>query len=402
MNRQPFEKPPRWWPPKISPFWIRFWRPMRVRHQLREQRLLEVEVRGAELVRQALAQGKGVLITPNHASHADCYATYAAADAVGTAFYIMVAWQVFQRGSRLRRTILQHHGCFSIDREGTDMHALRQAVDVLQSAPHPLVIFPEGEVYHVNDRITPFREGPAAMALLAARKNVRPVVCVPCGIKYRYVVDPTPQLLQRMDDLERAIYWRPRPDLSLAERIYHFAEGVLALKEVEFYGRASAGPLPQRIAELSDFILSAIEARHASDCPGATVPERVKNARQHLIAELQELPEGDAHRRQCLEDLEDVFLVVQLFSYPGDYVKEQPSVERLAETIDKFEEDVLGVKTAAIRGARKATVTFGEPIPVIAERGKSAAATLTRSLENRVLELLRGEEKPSAQPIVCV
>ena len=43
--------------------------------------------------------------------------------------------------------------------------AFRQAVEILQSRPNPLVIFPEGEVYHLNQRITPFREGPAAMAL---------------------------------------------------------------------------------------------------------------------------------------------------------------------------------------------------------------------------------------------
>ena len=84
-----------------------------------------------------------------------------------------------------------------------------------------------------------------------------------------------------------------------------------------------------------------------------------------------------------------MFLVVQAFSYPGDYVAQRPSVERMAETLDKFEEDVLGVETATIRGARTATVTFGEPIAVEASRGKKGAASvLTRTLEERVQGLL--------------
>lgn len=398
MNRQPFEKPPQWWSPRLSARWIEFWKPVRLRQQHRVQRLVEVEVRGAEHVREALAQGMGVLITPNHSSHADCYATYAAADAIGTPFFIMVAWQVFQRSSVIRRRALAHHGCFSIDREGTDMQAFRQAVSVLETGEFPLVVFPEGEVYHLNDRITPFREGPAAMALLAARKGGRPVVCIPCGMQYRYIEDPTPDLLRLMDRLERSIHWRPRPDLSLPERIYHFAEGALALKEIEFLGHTSSGLLPRRVAELMDFILDHIEARHDLDCSRQAVPERVKAVRQCLINRLQSMTPDDPGRPAVLSDLDDMFFVVQLFSYPGNYVEERPTTERMAETLDKFEEDVLGVKTATIRGSRRVTVTFGEPIPVSTERAKDAAAALTRRLEQHVQALLDGHPVSGATP----
>lgn len=389
MNRQPFEKPPRWWGPMLSPGWVRFWRPWRKRVQINKHRLLDVEIRGLEHVREALAQGHGVLITPNHASHADCHALYAAADRFGSPVYVMIAWQNFVRDGWLKSVILRQHGGFSVDREGTDMSAFRQAVDVLQSAPHPLVIFPEGDVYHVNDRITPFREGPAAIALLAARKGTRPVVCVPCAMKYRYVEDPTPELLRLMDDLERAILWRPRPDLPLDERIYRFAEGALALKELEYLGHSGSGPVPQRIQALIDGIFAPMQTRYGVDPAGLTVPEKVKALRKQAIERMGSLPEASPDRRQCEDDLDDLFLVVQLFSYPGDYVADVPSVERIAETLDKFEEDVLGVKTATVRGARTATVTFGEPIQVEAGRGKKAAAQiLTRTLEERVQSLL--------------
>lgn len=389
MNRQPFCRPPRWWSPKLSPGWVRFWRRRRKRMQREQQRLLEVEVRGLEHVRRSVDQGRGVLITPNHASHADCYSIYESADQLGSPIYVMIAWQNFAREGRFKALVLRQHGGFSVDREGTDMRAFRQAADVLMAGRYPLVIFPEGEVYHVNDRITPFREGPAAIAITAARKKKRPVVCVPCGIRYRYVEDPMPELLRLMDDLERAILWRPRPDLPLAERIYRFAEGALALKELEFLGNTRSGSVPERIAGLVDAILSGIGDRYGVATSEATVPERVKALRRQAIERMGELPEADPGRRQLENDLDDLFMVVQAFSYPGDYVAQRPTVERMAETLDKFEEDVLGVRTATIRASRRAVVTFGEPIPIDPTRGKrGATGELTRLLETRVQALL--------------
>lgn len=391
MNRQPYQKPPRWWSPKPSRFWVRFWRGTRRRTQIRKQRVLDIEVRGLEHVRQALDDGCGVLITPNHASHADCYSIYDVADRLGMPLHIMIAWQNFARDGALRAEILRQHGGFSVDREGNDLSAFRQAVDVLQNKPNPLVIFPEGDVYHLNDRILPFREGPAAIALTAAKRADRPVVIVPCSIKYRYVVDPTPELLEVMDRLEESIHWRPRPDLTLPQRIYRLAEGALALKEIEFYGHCCSGPLAERIGKLIDFILSTLEDRYDLTAHKADVPERVKLLRQQAIRRMAECPEGSSERRQCEEDISDVFLAVQLLSYPGNYVVEDPSIERIAETIDKLEEDVLGVKTATIRGSRKGTVTLGEPIRVPSSRREQPSpAELTRLLEDRVQEGLTG------------
>jgi len=391
MNRQPFETPPCWWAPKLSPGWLRLWRPVRRRKQRRVQQLRDVEVRGGEIVRRQVEQGHGVLITPNHAGHADCFSACEAADRVGLPFYYMIAWQVFQRAGWLTRLSLQHHGCFSVDREGTDLRAFRQAVEILKSRRNPLVVFPEGEVYHVNRRVTPFREGPAAMALLAARKGDRPVVCVPCSIVYTYVEDPMPNLLRLMDDLERAILWRPRPEATLQDRIYRLARGGLALKELEFLGATGEGSLPDRLARLIEGILGPLEERYHVEKAQLSVPERIKTLRQQAIKRLDDLPPNDPQREAGGQDLDDLFTVVQLFSYPGNYVAEKPTVERMAETLDKFEEDILGVSTATIRDARKATVTFGEPIPVSSDRGKGAAATLTRTLEQRVQEMLDEE-----------
>jgi 1-acyl-sn-glycerol-3-phosphate acyltransferase len=385
----PIETPPRRWSPRLSPGWVRFWRPFRRLAQRHAEKLQRIEVRGLEHVRQALVRGQGVLITPNHISYADPYLLHEAADQAGRPFYFMAAWQVFGTASWLKRLVLAQHGCFSVDREGTDLQAFRKAVEILRAQPHPLVVFPEGEMYHLGDRVTPFREGPAAIALAAAKKADKQIVCLPCTLRYSYLEDPTPQLLQLMDRLERALFWRPAPHLPLDRRIYRLAAGALALKEVEYLGSTSAGPLPERIGRLSDHVLRELEGRYCLPSQGA-VPDRVKALRHQALQQLAGLGDKDPRRQQIARDLDDVFFVVQLFCYPGDYVAERPTIERIAETLDKFEEDVLGVPIARARGKRAGTVTFGEPIVVEPGRGKQATAGLTRLLEERVQALLDG------------
>src|SRR5262245_45524710 len=138
--------PFRWWPAKLSPFWVRCWRPLRHIMQRRVEKIRHIEVRGLEHLRGAIDAGHGVLITPNHNTYADPFLLLDASDRVGRPFYFMTAWQVFGTANSLKRMVLQQHGCFSVDRDGADLRAFREAVDSLQRRPHPLVGLPEGGI----------------------------------------------------------------------------------------------------------------------------------------------------------------------------------------------------------------------------------------------------------------
>ena len=86
---------------------------------------------------------------------------------------------------------------------------------------------------------------------------------------------------------------------------------------------------------------------------------------------------------------DDLFVVTQLFSYPGDYLRTQnPSLERIAETVDKLEEDVLQRHTASIRGRRTAVVEFGSPIPISAAKSRTVVNELTATVQLHVQGLL--------------
>jgi hypothetical protein len=320
---------------------------------------------------------------------------YQASDQVLRPFYVMAAWQVFEMASPLTRLALRHHGCFSVDRERTDFKAFKKAVQVLCDEPHPLVIFPEGEVYHCNDRVTPFREGAAAIALTAAKRSKRPIACVPCGIKYHYVQDPLPELAAVMDRLEDRILWRPRPEVSLQDRLYAFGEALLTLKELEYLGSSQTGSLTERVASLTNHVLDTLENRYGKSGQEQQLPERVKSLRQRVIKVLETETTNEKDRATGEQSLEDIFFVVQLFSYPGDYVSQQPTVERLAETLDKFEEDVLRAATATVRATRHAVIEFGEPVPLTQENPQTTARELSDVLEHRVQTILDGIECPS-------
>ena len=389
MDRIPYGSPPRWWGPKLRPWFIRFLGPPRRVRMRRREGLQEVDVQGLDNLRQALAQGDGVLVTSNHAGHADAFVFLIAGDRLGVPFYYMVAWQTLHLLGPVGRGVLRRHGCFSVDREANDFRAFRRAVEILRRKRNPLVMFPEGEIYHNCYRLHPFRTGTAAIALTAARAADRRVVCVPAAIKYRYAHDPTPLLNPVVDALERRLSWQPRRDLPLERRLRRVADGYVALKELEYRGEVREGPFSDRTLSLADAILRRLEARYPAAPRETTIPERVTALRRQAVPVREASRPGEPEFESAERDLEDIAVAVQLYSYADDYEVDRPSIEHLAEVVDKLEEDILGAPTATVRGVRRAVIRFGEPLEVSRTGNvKEQVPILTEVLHARVRELL--------------
>ena len=389
MNPYQMTAPPRRWDPKLSPFIVKLMKGMSRKKARQACKLVDVTIENVEVVQQAVAANQGVLITPNHSTHADPYAMNEVSYLARLPFYFMATWNIFDVQGKLGQWVLQKHGVFSVDREGTDRKAMEIAQDILKTKKHPLVIFPEGEVYHCNDRITPFREGAAALSVFAARKSDRPIVAIPCAMKYRYTKDPTPELLELMTQLEHSIHWYSKNELSLSDRIYRLGGAVMALKELEYLGQVREGALTERTQFLADTILRRHEEKYEVAKVGKTIPERVKELRRRTIGLMEEVsPDNAELDEEIRRNLAEYMLVVQLFSYPGNYVAENPSVERIAETLDKMEEDLLGIESAIPRGERVAQIRFGDPIVIPSERKRGIATELTQKLEDAVQRML--------------
>jgi Acyltransferase len=289
---------------------------------------------------------------------------------------------------------LQRMGAFSVDREGCDRRAIHQANELL-TAGKSLVVFPEGEVYRLNDRLTPLLEGVSFIALCAQRDlaRVKPeadVWIVPTAIRYRYTEDIRPMLEETIARLEERMLYKPPPGMPLDERILRFGEIMLSIKEKEKLGRSGEGEgdLRTRLAALTAQLLERHETTYLKKTPSAeTVALRVKALRRHLF-ELWIDEANDAEiRRQARAALDDVQLALQAFSYPGDYIIERPSVERMAETIEKYEEDIEGF--ARPKGTRRARVVFGAPIDMRSANSTGRARVVAAEVTDRLQESIK-------------
>ncbi len=388
--------PRRSWAPRLRPLWVRLLRPFRQVWQRRRFQLRQIEVRGIDHLRRAIADNQGVLIAPNHFSYADPFVLLEASDRVRLPFYFLTAWQVFESSCALARLVMRQHGCVSVDREGADVRAFRQAVDILRERPNPLVIFPEGEMYHIGGRVLPFHEGAASVALTAARS--RPVVCLPASLEYRFVENPRPELERLTARLERAIFGRSRVGQTLAQRVDHLAEASLAQKEIEHFGEAGNGPLRKRIERLCDGILRRLEWDHDAERRESAIPTRVHRLRQRIVARISGLKMNDTRHPQYQSDLDDLFSVLQTFCYPAKELAEGTDIESVSAALDHLEEEILGVSVAAPRAACAAVLTFGEPARIEpGVTGKVYTRALTRTLEQRVQALLDGVSDATAK-----
>jgi hypothetical protein len=195
--------------------------------------------------------------------------------------------------------------------------------------------------------------------------------------------------------LEDRIGWTPKPLMPVDDRILRLGTGILALKETEYLGYAGTGNVQERLTHLCETLLTLVESRYPRDAKAVKPPERVRALRYRIRRRLLDTEKPPSHdeKELLLDDLDRVFTALQAHSYIGDYLLEDPTLDRRAETLLKLEEDLFGFPTYPID--RTARVTAGEPIPVseMLAAGeipaKGGALQLTELLEKRLGELLK-------------
>jgi hypothetical protein len=122
--------------------------------------------------------------------------------------------------------------------------------------------------------------------------------------------------------------------------------------------------------------------------------ERVKQLRTAVLADMiaGKVPEEERDRRW--RQLGDVYLAQQLSCYPPDYVSDRPTVERVLETVERFEEDLTD--QVRIHRPLRVVVQVGEALPVPADRERGEDP-LMQELEHQLqgmLTQLAGESTP--------
>ena len=368
-------------------------------HRLpRVLKLDRVEVSGLEDLRSRInrhgRKRDRVLFLPNHPTHADAAAFLEAIRQAGFTTQMMAAYDVFLR-SRLDAWVMQKMGAFSVDREGSDQRAMKQAAAVLARGKHALTIFPEGNVYLRNDHVTPFNDGAAFLAVRTAKELARHdvrVMAVPVSIKVTHLTDCRAVLAKLLTDLGNALDSPTNPQDNLTsprESIVRIGSTGIRRNLTQ---RGLTPPKTDDLAELIEFsagaVLSDLEVKIAVEPKdGASLIDRVRTARR-VIHEVRTDEDRKADHAAALTWADQAMLAFRICSYLPDYVAERPTLDRVSETIEKLAEDVRGAMIEPI-GLRRGLVRFNDPIPLdeyIAKgkRGRQAIRDLTTACEASV------------------
>ena len=125
----------------------------------------------------------------------------------------MMNQEAFDEGYGIAGWWLQRLGAFSVERGGQNDQAKRYAIEVLKRAEEILVIFPEGEIYYLNDLVQPFKSGVVDLGMQAVIESRRTqpdwtAYIVPMAIKYRYRRPIRPDLERRTRLMEQRLIQR--------------------------------------------------------------------------------------------------------------------------------------------------------------------------------------------------
>jgi hypothetical protein len=171
------------------------------------------------------------------------------------------------------------------------------------------------------------------------------------------------------------------------DRVSRIGLGLLALKEIEYFGRPQVNSLEQRLEGLVNRLLSPCEERWLGGPQLGPVVPRVKALRMKILPEMVQgkLPEDERRRRW--DQLADIYLAQQVANYPSDYLVSRPSVDRLLETAERLEEDLTDHVT--VHGKLHAIMQVGPAIEVSPQRDRRLATDpLTVRIETELQSML--------------
>jgi 1-acyl-sn-glycerol-3-phosphate acyltransferase len=399
------EKPYKFIPPSRLNFWPWLFQKFCLYepHLRKNEGVVGRECRHVERLQASLEAGHGVLLTPNHCRTADPVVMGWLAKAAGTHVYAMASRHLFNQGFLSAWTIRQM-GAFSVNREGIDRQAINTAIEAIEMADRPLILFPEGSVSRTNDRLHALLDI-SFIARAAAKKRAKrvpggKVVVHPVAIKYLFGGDIERQADPVLSRIETRLSWRPQRNLSLLARIEKLGRALLSLKEIEYFGGVRSGTLAERLNGLIDRLLCPLEEEWLGAAQAGSVVPRVKSLRIKILPDMIDCQLDDAERQRRWAQLADVYLAQQLSCYPHDYLKEYASVDRILETIERFEEDLTD--KASVHGSLKAIIDVGEAIEVPLQRDRSSEvnplmAQIEETLQG-MLDTLSRESSPYQGP----
>lgn len=332
-------------------------------------------------------------------------------------------------------------GGSSIQRGKLDLLGLKGARNLFVNGKFPLAIAPEGATNGHNEVISALEPGIAQLSFwcvedLQKADRDEEVIILPVGIKYSYLDKPweeIAQMLTRLEQdcgLENSSSQEKISDYTISnQEINHLYArlmkiGDFLLSEIEsFYDRFYHQPLSEinleentnkilalRLKRLLDNILKVAE-NYFHIKPKGEISDRCRRLEQaawdYIYQQdfkeenISPIKRGLANHvaKEAQLHIWHMRIVEKFVAVTGSYIKENPTVERFAETLIILEDLFKKIKgeniaTTAQFGQQKVNLIMGKPIsvnslyPNYQKSRRRAIADLTKDLEFSLYETL--------------
>jgi 1-acyl-sn-glycerol-3-phosphate acyltransferase len=349
-----------------------------------------------------IPKGAGVILTSNHADETDPLVCLELSRRSGRRFISMCNREAFDEMGGLAGLALQRLGHFSVKRGAHDTAAKEYAIKTVQQGENVLVIFPEGEIFYLNEVVQPFHSGAIEICIQAILENRKATpdwtaYILPMVIKYHYNTNIERELANRISKMESHLLLR-RTSERLQERLA-IVQGMLIDREKRSHSiimeQASALNLGEQLTEVQRDILAQVESKH-QELPVSNHGKLIDHTWQ-LEAELRERMQEQADtalRAELKQDLESLKEVAQLTAWRPSYWQTSESTDRLAEAVLKTEREFFKVKRPKQLSSRYVFVKLSEPMNMgehADEYAQDALGTrhrLTASLHDRIQGLI--------------
>ncbi len=357
-------------------------------------RIPDVRVTGDEHLKEARRQApQRWFFIANHSTHSDPQIILETQRRLGAHSCFMAAYDVFLR-NKFCAWVMQHTGCFSVNRDGTDSRAMREAIRILTSTPFGLTVFPEGNVYLMNDRVSPFLDGAAFIGMKAQKElgNAAPIYVVPVSIKATHTTDVRPHLRERLGRLADAMETRFDESAPFPDEVKRIGMVALerSLKHRGLIPQEPAGnDIRGHLEHCATLMIERLEGKMGlRPRPRTGLNDRIRKIRSR-IHKTRTDPEAKADHPVAITWADEAILALRILSYAGNYLDEAPSVDRCAESVEKLLEDVYSEIQPPL-GDREAIVRINRPIKLadhlepFTTDARECVSDLTRQFESSI------------------
>jgi 1-acyl-sn-glycerol-3-phosphate acyltransferase len=351
---------------------------------------IEVSIPPDDLARlRGLPRDVGLLVASNHPSYSDPFVVFEMSRRWGRYCTWMAARELFSRMGGWMGSFIRRSGAFSVWRGGHNHDAAAFVRHTLDERRFPVVIFPEGHTFYLNDVLLPLKPGIAAWAIDAALEHPRlPVWILPLVIKYRYTEDIRAQLDRAVSRMEAMVLRRAEPVppgefwSRLYIRLHRIADVILSRQErLHHYHAARPSDIDDRVHGLCATIIRRLELRYLGQEASGDFFDRARV----LMARLKD-DDDPQHQKDAL----DARFAWALSTFYAGYLSPDSTPERFAETVMKLLRELTHRVPLSFRAWRTAHVRVGEPIDVRSMITGADLSThdLRRAMADRVLEVL--------------